>query len=42
VLDAACAGYAACRDAYQALLDAEETLRRTLVRLSDAQVGAVA
>lgn len=42
VVDAACAGYAACRDAYQAVLDAEETLRRMLARLSDAQVGEVA
>lgn len=42
VVDAACAGYAACRDAYQAVLDAEETLRRTLARLPDAQVSEVA
>lgn len=41
VVDAACAGYAACRDAYQAVLDAEEMLRRTLARLSDAQVSGV-
>ncbi|MFI2487300.1 hypothetical protein ACH47X_10355 [Promicromonospora kroppenstedtii] len=40
VVDAACAGYAACRDAYQAVLDAEETLRRALARLSDVQLPA--
>ncbi|PUB28733.1 hypothetical protein C8K30_103154 [Promicromonospora sp. AC04] len=30
VLDAACAGYAVCQDAYQAVLDAEEALRAAL------------
>ncbi|WP_285100504.1 hypothetical protein [Promicromonospora sp. MEB111] len=38
VVDAACAGYAACRDAYQAVLDAEEVLRRALAHLPGAQV----
>ena len=30
VLDTACAGYVACQDAYQAVLDAEEALRAAL------------